>query len=38
MYASHQSWFAPKIDELVGRQIDVLWPFNDEGAKMAKLE
>ena len=38
MYASHQSWFAPKIDELVGRRIDVLWPFNDEGAKKAKLE
>ena len=37
-YVSHQSWFALKIDDLVGRYIHVLWPFNDDGANKAKLE
>ena len=38
IYASHQAWFAPKLNDLKGKLIVFFWPMGDDDAKGTKCQ
>ena len=38
MYASHQAWFAPKMNDLKVKRIDVFWPMANDDANSIKCQ